>query len=195
MSCFVRTMLAGGRKANARVALCWVRSVWNRFPAFTWSLVAVEASKPVQMPCRPGAASAAVVHVHAPPLREREVAGGIEIRVVARRERESPSLAPEAVEAGRPELVGERGPAGDPVVARRKGAPIRDVQVGEAAEQLPEGRAVTEQLAAQSRRIQAKGEVEPTLVAERRRQMEAAGGVPHVAHRRPPVGVAGEAEG
>src|SRR3989442_5956388 len=146
-----------------------------------------------ERPCH--AARAAVVHVHAHPLREREVAGGIEIRVVARRERESPALTPEAVEAGRPELVGERGAAGGPVVARREGAPIRDVQIGEAAEQLPEGRADTEQLGAESRRTQAEGEVEPALVAERRRQMEAAGGVPHVAHRRAPVGVAREAEG
>src|SRR3989441_9757432 len=58
MSCFVRTMLAGGRKANARVALCWVRSVWNRFPAFTWSLVAVEALQLVEMPCPHGSAGA-----------------------------------------------------------------------------------------------------------------------------------------
>src|SRR3989441_5338339 len=138
---------------------------------------------------RPGdAAGAPVVHVHAHALGERHVGGGVETRVVCRRQREPAALALEAVEPADGELVAQRWAARYTVVARQERAPVREVQIGEATEQPRERGTVAEQLPAESPGVHADGQVEATLVAERRWQMEPAGRIPDVAYRRAAVG-------
>src|SRR5437660_5145741 len=63
---------AGGLKAKPRLPLCWSRSVWNTLPELRRSLVLLEASNDVEMPCRHVSASSgrtvrSVVSVTAPP--------------------------------------------------------------------------------------------------------------------------------
>src|SRR5207247_357384 len=105
-------------------------------------------------------------------------------------QREAAALAPEAVEPADGELVAERWATRHTVVARQQGAPVRQVQIGEATEQPCERGAVAEQLAAESPGVHADGQVEATLVAERRRQMEPASRVSDVADGRAAVGAA-----